>query len=734
MATLEEIGAALKNADAAGDTVAAKKLADAYVVQRNRESMAPPAPLTRQQEYEAALENVRLKQYPDMPADEFAKMAGNMPRYQPANLGDLAKSSMTFGVGDEIDSAMGAMGSQIQQWLGNESAPGFGEAFANEQALQDARLNLGREQNGLLGTAAEIIPGMLTMAPARAGVEAAVRAGAPLAEATPSLLRTATTGAAMGAGMGAIGGFTSSQGDIGDRTRGALEGGAGGALLGGSLPLLFRGAGSAWNNIATRRAANEAAKDLGVSPDAARFVQTRLGADDSLSPEGLARISSAGDEGMLADAGQSARNTLDYIIQSSGGAGRVAQEAIDARVTRDAGAISDALDAALGTPQGVESMRAGVRQGTAAQRSGAYGDAYAQPIDYSSEAGRQLDDLLTRVDPAAITRANQLMRTKGEKSAQIIAEIGDDGQIVFRTKPDVRQIDYITRALNEEAEAGIGAGAMGGQTSLGQALQDLSRDIRGTLTEHIPQYGEALRVGRSAIETSKAIQNGYEALGTGTTREQVAEMVRGLSASDKTALAAGMRSRLDDALANVTRTVMDGDVPAREAIKTLRDLSTRASRDKVALVIGDAEASKLFAELDRATKSFELRADVAGNSKTFQRQEMNRQVDAVTNPDGILAQIGRGKPVNATQRAAQAVTGLTPERALASKDAMLTDVAQILMKQGPDAIRTAQVLQQLGSNADNAALVRQALIASEPLAAPAAGQYGQQRAVQRPTP
>lgn len=525
---------------------------------------------------------------------------------------------------------------------------------------------------------------------------------------------------------GALGGLTNSYGGAGERTIGAIEGGAFGGALGAALPAVARGVGAAWDNVAGRIASNRAAEDIGISPDAARFLQTRLSADDATSPQGVARILAGGSEGMLADAGNSARNTLDYAIQSSGSAGRIARDAIDARVTRDAGAISSALDGALGTPAGIEGMREGVRTSTGPARNAAYRQAYDQPIDYASDAGRELEELLTRVDPAVIRRANSLMRTKGEKSAQIIAEIGDDGEIKFRTAPDVRQIDYITRALNEEADAGIGAGSMGGQTTLGAALQDLSRDIRDTLRGHIPEYDVALNTGREAIQTSQALKNGYEALSPSTTREQVEAAVRGLSDADRAAYAGGIRSRLDDALANVSRTVMDGDVPAREAIKTLRDLSTRASREKVALVIGEDAARDLFDELDRAAHSFDLRAGVSDNSKTFQRQEMARQVNAITNPDGIFGTIGRGEPLNASKRAIQTFTGLTPEQTLASQDSLLEEVARALLTQGPEAVRVANSLAALGTKRAAASEVARAIAGVGALAGPSAYLTGRQ--------
>jgi hypothetical protein len=49
-----------------------------------------------------------------------------------------------------------------------------------------------------------------------------------------------------------------------------------------------------------------------------------------------------------------------------------------------------------------------------------------------------------------------------------------------------------------------------------------------------------------------------------------------------------------------------GDVPAREAIKALKDLSSRANQQKLSLAIGSDQSKKLFKEIDRTfTASFE---------------------------------------------------------------------------------------------------------------------------------
>lgn len=708
---------AVKSASAAVATapVAASRWQAAPTAASPIASAAGQAPTSAQQRYDKAIQAI-IDANPGLPPEDFASLKEH---YGPASLMDLAQSGTTFGLSDELAGLAGGLGSLMK------GGKDFGGAYQRWSELQAAREALGREKAGMLGNVVEGGTSLLTMAPEKAAIEAMING---TVRAAPTLLKTVAASTGTGGALGALSGAANSDGGLNDRLVGAVKGGLGGAAFGAVLPVAARGASSLVDSVLSSNAAKQAAKVLGIDPEAAKFVQTRLAADNSLSPAGAQRMAAAGPEATLADAGPSARNALDYAVQSSGKAGQVARQAIDERVGRDTGAINTVLDTTLGQPVGVNTARAATRSATAGARSAAYGKAYAQPIDYASSDGRDLEALLQRVPKQAVDRANLLMKIQGEKSSQIMATIADDGSVTFKKMPDVRQLDYITRALNEEAKSGIGAGAMGGQTAVGSALGDLSRDIRDTLRLHVPEYGDALAEGQGAIQTSQAIKNGYELLRPSTTREDVAGWARGLSQADRAAAAQGIRSHISDAVSNVSRTLTDGDVPAREALKVLRDLSTTASRDKVAQVIGQPAADQLFGELDRATKSFELRAAVADNSKTFQRQEMGRQVDAVTNPQGIVATLARGEPVNAGKRAIQAVTGFTPERALAAKDAMMQDVVKALLARGGAATASMGTLSRLASQRAGAGRIASALINTGAISGPAAYLTGRQAA------
>lgn len=665
---------------------------------------------TRRSDYNNALRKVRETQFPNMSDEAWAEYSARA--FPPQDFQGVAQSAQMLGFGDEMGAGIGAFGSQVKNWLGDESSPDFGTAYADYEALERARRDFGRQEMGDgMALAADVVGGISSF-----GVGAAPAVA-------PSLLRTAATTAGEGAAVGAATGFGTADED---RLSSAALGGALGFGVGAALPVAGAGVGAGYRNVANALTRGRAARQTGMSPQAAQMLQETMAADDALGPAGLANMAAAGPDAMLADAGPSAQNALDLAIQSSGRAGRVARDAIQARAARGAVSIQDALDVALGAPQGVETTRAGIRAGSAQPRHQAYDAAYAQPVGYDTGAGRQIEDMLRRVPQEALRRAQRLMHIRGEQSAENFISIAPDGTATLTHPPDVRELDYIIRGLNDEADNGIGMGAMGGQTDVGSSLSDLARDLRTTLRNQVPEYDAALNVAADTIRQSQAVQRGSELLRAGTTREAVADWTRGMTAAERAAMAQGIRSGIDDTLANVRRAITDGNMDVREAVAAVKQLSSRANREKVTHAIGNQPAQALFNELDRVARSFELQASVSTNTRTFQRQEMNRRVGDFADPDTAIEAALKGEPVNAGKRVIQAITGRTPARTLRRKDQINEEIARALTAPSGQAISTIQALQRLQGGTqhnDNIAAIIAALLGRPAL--PAAGLSGQ---------
>lgn len=560
-------------------------------------------------------------------------------------------------VGSYVDEAAGLMfGDKAKQGVRAISG-----AMDRENPGQSTALNIG-------GAIAGAIPMAVGAGPAIA------------ARAAGTLGARALQAGALGAGAGAVEGlvYGSGKGEGGERLRNASEQGLFGGLVGGVLGAAAPYVAAGVKNVLTRLKGSDVAvirQQLGISAPAARVVKNALDAGDV--DEAFKAVSRAGDDAMLADAGQPARQLLDAAAQTGGKAARTISDAVDTRVAGASKETTAALDDILGKPSGANAMARGVREGTSAARSGAYDAAYAVPIDYASDNGRAIESLLRRVPKSAIDDANELMRLGGVDSQQIMASIADNGAVTYTEMPDVRQLDYITRALGGVADKADGQGKLGGQTPLGRGYQSLQKAIRTKMKAAVPEYAQALDVASDAISRVKAGEAGYSLLRAGTTRETIRDALDGASKAEQDAMRQGVRTFIDDQIANVTTTLTDPNVDAREALKALRMLSSRSNQTKLRMLLGGKQAAALFDRLDTATTAFELRAALAQNSKTAIRQSIQDSVKQQSAP-GALETLASGKPVDAAKRFVQVFTGSTDEAQALREAGIYEEIATAL--------------------------------------------------------
>lgn len=600
-------------------------------------------------------------------------------------LGHGAADMATGGFLDEIGAAADYAGSHILPWR---------EPKTYEQALAETRADDKSlvEQQPVANVAGQVLGGVaLSSKLAERGLSLA--ANAPANAGLGSMI---LRGSGDAAALGGIYGAGSGEGTTG-RAKEAAKGAAIGAVLGAAIPVAARGVSSAYRTVADALAANQAARRAGTSPEVARMLTETLNADGSLSPQGMANMQRAGQEAMLADAGPNARAVLDTAIQRGGPGAVSARNAIDARVARGAEDLTGSLDEALGAPEGVFTARQNIANAARPAMRDAYNAAYDTAINYADPRGQALEALIRdRIPGNIITDANRLMQLGGHRSQQIMANIADDGTVTFQQMPDVRQIDYITRALRQAAESGEGQGALGGQTPIGAAYQNLSRDIRGTLRDLVPEYGNALDTAADPISRSQAVRLGSRAISPSMRTDEFADALQGMSMAERGAVGQGIRSEIEHKVSNVTRTVQDGNTDAREAIKALKDLSSRANRQKISLAIGEDAANRLFDDVDRIATSFELRASVAENSKTYARQAISGRIEEATAP-GPIGKVAQGEPIKGVKRVVQALTGQTPENIARRQDAIYSDIADYLTRPADQAIPAFRAMTDFGN-------------------------------------
>lgn len=490
------------------------------------------------------------------------------------------------------------VGSYIDEIIGQFSP----EAAQATRAAQEAR---------------EIVAPVTTgISRAGVGLATAIPAAiaAPAISVTPlgtSLLSRIAAGIGLGTGVGALEGAIYGYGEGSTpqereeaARQQALFGAGAGAVLGPLGPTV----GAIGGKIRGRQVsapAREVGREIGAKEQALGLISEAARMD---APTAAANLQRAGRYGSLGQMGPATRNLLDLAASSTSEGAAIARQNIEEVAGLAGSQFNDLLDVSLGGPQAAQQLQDLLMEGTATVRRTEYDKAYQAPIDYATAQGRRLQELLGRLDSGVIARAERLMRLEGQPSRQILAQLDDAGNVIgFETLPDVRQIDYITRALKDVSptaapeEKGV--------------LRALSGDIRKTLDEIVPQYKTARDIAGDVISLRDAIDFGSKMLNPKTTRYEVQQIVDGMSKSELTGLKQGLRGQIDEMMANAKSSLTDPNQDAREMIKPLKDMLSRASKEKIGIILGD-EAPAFLRQLDEVYSAMSMRAGVAQQSKT----------------------------------------------------------------------------------------------------------------------
>lgn len=566
------------------------------------------------------------------------------------------------------------VGSYIDEIIGQFSP----EAAQATRAAQEAR---------------EIVAPVTTgISRAGVGLATAIPAAiaAPAISVTPlgtSLLSRVAAGTGLGAGVGALEGAIYGYGEGATpqereeaARQQALFGAGAGAVLGPLGPTI----GAIGGKIRGRQVsapAREIGRQVGAKEQALGLISEAARMD---APTAAANLQRAGRYGSLGQMGPATRNLLDLAASSTSEGAAIARQNIEEVAGLAGSQFNDLLDVSLGGPQAAQQLQDLLMEGTATVRRTEYDKAYQAPIDYATAQGRKLQELLGRLDSDVIARAERLMRLEGQPSRQILAQLDDAGNVIgFETLPDVRQIDYITRALKDVSptaapeEKGV--------------LRALSGDIRKTLDEIVPQYKTARDIAGDVISLRDAIDFGSKMLNPKTTRYEVQQVVDGMSKSELTGLKQGLRSQIDEMMANAKASLTDPNQDAREMIKPLKDMLSRASKEKITIILGD-EAPAFLRQLDEVYSAMSMRAGVAQQSKTAIRDMAKEAARERIEP--TMGQLmGERGPFTGAFEALRREATQTPSQQRAF-ETLMGEIAEPLTRQ-KDLTQLLQQMQQL---------------------------------------
>lgn len=258
MATIEQLATALRNADAAGDTEAATKLAVALKQARTATGgpdFGEAAPEIDRPGLQAALDN-RVTDY-------NAGKTG-LPK---AGFGDRFNDAVTLGLSKDAAALAHAVGGKIRSAFGGPQTD-FWKDYGEGRDVQRARLSQYGRNNPKSAMTADVL-----------GTVGNIAATAPArALATPMTTgQMVRQGAAGGGAFGALAGSDTEQNDLTSRATGATAGAITGTLMGAGAPLLGRAIGRGLSRPATDRAILRGAPTARAVHDASQALYRAAG-------------------------------------------------------------------------------------------------------------------------------------------------------------------------------------------------------------------------------------------------------------------------------------------------------------------------------------------------------------------------------------------------------------------------------------------------------------------------
>ena len=579
--------------------------------------------------------------------------------------------------GEYVDEAMGAVG-----------GPQMTDAIRASNAAMD-------RQNPKTSLALQIGGGVVGTAPMIALGGPAALAAAPETLAG-KVLAGGALGAAFGGVEGAVSGYGAGEGDSrmqSAKERGIIGAGLGG-IVGAAAPMASAGFRQAIQYLKGKDV-SIISKTLGISDEAAKIIKMDVDALDFDSA--MANLRKVGADAMLADAGVTTREGLDYAITAGGKAARIGVDAVTGRAEKQGSRLGAVMDTILGVPKGVKAVAKGISERTAPARKKAYDMAYGTAINYADDTGRNIEEVLGRVDgdtlTAAVKEANDAMRAEGIKNQQIMAILDSKGNVSFKEMPNVQQLDEIKKGLDAIARSETDD-LTGKITAKGRRAAKLASELRGAISDAVPAYKTAVKLGGDKIATETAMDTGRKLFSPGMTRERVAEVMNGASLEAKDAARQGIREYVDDTLARVRRSYDNPDADTTETLKLLNTLSSRDAREKLVMVLGEGKADRLLKEIDAAGRMFGTRQAIATGSASARRLAKDQQINQILAP-GVVGNAAQGKGLGTIQSFIKLVTRATPEADMARKQEVLADVAKALTEmRGPQAEAALKLVQK----------------------------------------
>lgn len=415
------------------------------------------------------------------------------------------------------------------------------------------------------------------------------------------------TSAGEGFALGGLYGFGGGEGGLENRKNEALKSGVIGGTIGAAAPVATRAIGAAGKKIASPfRSRGTKAQSL---------LAKSLERDGLSGAEATARLREMGPDAMPIDLGANIKQQAEGLAAMPGKAQGVVRDALDDRAAGASQRIVGATDEALGQPVNTLAAADDIIARRSAAAKPLYDQAYSQPVPFTKE----LETLLKRPATAqALRKAQTLAANEGIPSQQWFANVADDGTVTIGRVPDVRQLDLTKRALDDM----IGTAKRAGNNNEARILVGLKNDLVGMVDEAVPAYAQARNAYSGPSLVLEAMETGKGVFKNPVSPAELERTLAGMGASEREAFQQGARGAIADIMGT-----------ARNDANAARAMFEKGyNREKLAMLIGEDNATALFNRLGNERTFMNSRNSVLGNSSTARRAEVMRELGA--NPDG----------------------------------------------------------------------------------------------------
>lgn len=527
------------------------------------------------------------------------------PAVAPMNIGETARTagipmpqirnvlnSLTFGYGDEIESALtGVPAQQIR-----DERKQFAEGYPAASVASDV-------SGGLLGAA---LGGSATQAAGKA-VPLIGKAGQAIQETVPRWAQWVGGGAAAGGLYGA------GDANPGERIAGAAKGAAGGAVTAGGL----LGAGAVGSK-AYQTVLKPLWHYISGTPtkDARRIIMETLERSGMTPDDAIRALQESGDETMMLDLSPYLRD-LAYDARSGIGPGRtIIDDAIKTRQIGQQNRLALASGQTLGAyADDARDFVANITKAQSEQAAPLYAAAHQQNIRTNPDFLK----LWEGVPKSAIRQAEKLARTEwyagliktpGQPGVRTFDEAGgllSEGADTFdfNALPDVLRVDYVKRAWDDIIAGQIKSGAKQAARS-NIALRNSVLDF---VDSQVPEFKQARGIWAGAEQLKAAAEFGSEVFKQDA--DDLADIVSRYGESEKQAFRYGVAQAFRNTI----------EATGSETADAARKLAGSAKNRRIikAAFGNDEEFERFMRQIEREGLYRESLYEITGNSKTAER-------------------------------------------------------------------------------------------------------------------